>query len=97
MRRHLKAGHLVVALHIVGVGHVEVGGGGVDVHVHVYRAGVEADWTGKQYFSMTKVSFQKIPDPIVTFFIFLAKSNRKVKNYMSQGITPFLILLPKNT
>ena len=59
MRRHLKAGHLVVALHVVGVGHVEVGGGGVDVHVHVYRAGVEADWTGKQYFSMAKVSFQK--------------------------------------
>ena len=61
MRRHLKAGHLVVALHVVGVGHVEVGGGGVDVHVHVYRAGVEADWTGKQYFS--KVSFQKSQIP----------------------------------
>ena len=57
---HLKAGHLVVALHVVGVGHVEVGGGGVDVHVHVYRAGVEADWTGKQYFSKSNFDPQKI-------------------------------------
>ena len=76
---HLKAGHLVVALHVVGVGHVEVGGGGVDVHVHVYRAGVEADWTGKQYFSMAKVSFQKPQIPLLHFLFFLQKVIERLK------------------